>query len=53
MKPCQRALVNSSCSIAEISEACGYSSMGMLCRAFKHKNGVTPTEYRKENKLYI
>ena len=46
-------LTSTSCPISEISAKCGYSGTNMFCRAFKKIHGVTPTEYRKENKLYV
>ncbi len=49
----QELLISSSYSISDISEKCGYAGTGAFCRAFKKNSGVTPTEYRKENKRYI
>ena len=46
-------LISTSCPISQISAKCGYSGTNMFCRAFKKIHGVTPTEYRKENKLYV
>ena len=37
-------------SISAISGKCGYSETGIFCRAFKKNYGVTPTEYRKDNR---
>ena len=49
----QDLLISTSYSISEISARCGYSGTNMFCRAFKKSHGITPTEYRKENKLYV
>ena len=49
----EELLISSSYSISAISGKCGYSETGIFCRAFKKKYGVTPTEYRKDNRLYI
>ena len=49
----QNLLISTSYSISEISAKCGYFGTNMFCRAFKKIHGVTPTEYRKENKLYV
>ena len=49
----QDMLVGSSLSVLAIAERCGYSGVGIFCRAFKAKNGVTPSEYRRENKHRI
>ena len=46
-------LIGSSYTVSEIAEKCGYSGVGLFCRAFKAKCGVTPSEYRKENKVCI
>ena len=45
-------LISTSSSISEIAAKCGYSGTNMFCRAFKKMYGVTPTEYRKENRMY-
>jgi len=35
--------------ISAVSEACGFSNPYHFCRMFKEKNGITPTEYMREN----
>lgn len=40
-------LSNSTVSIQQISEECGYSKMSVFCSAFKTKVGMSPMEYRK------
>ena len=44
-------LVNSSLSVKEISALCGYENDTCFMRCFKKKNGLTPTEYRKQNRI--
>ena len=46
-------LTSSAYSIFDISARCGYSDSSMFCRAFKKDHGITPAEYRKENKMYV
>jgi two-component system response regulator YesN len=53
IKLAQKLLLGSTYSVSEITERCGYLSESTFCRVFKQKNGVTPTEYRKENKRYF
>ena len=36
-------------SIAEIAEACGFSSPYHFCRCFKQHIGISPSEYKKNN----
>ena len=38
--------------IHAISKQCGFSNPYNFCRIFKEKTGVTPTEYKRENKVY-
>ncbi len=40
-------LINESCSIAEISELCGFTSCYYFSKVFKQETGITPTEFRK------
>lgn len=53
IKLAQKLLLGSTRSVSEIVERCGYLSESTFCRVFKQKSGVTPTEYRKENKRYF
>ena len=39
--------------ISDISEKCGFSNQYHFCRIFKEKTGLTPTDYGKENRIYI
>jgi len=43
-------LKNTSLSISQISEICGYSNYSHFIRQFTDRMGVTPTVYRKEKK---
>lgn len=38
-------------SVADVSELCGFSSQYHFCRIFKEHTGVTPSGYRKENRV--
>lgn len=40
-------LTNSSATIREISDDCGYSKVSVFCNAFKSKVGMSPMEYRQ------
>lgn len=40
-------LVNTTVSVGEISESCGFSSISYFCRMFKKDTGKTPMQYRK------
>lgn len=53
MNRAQDLLIGSDLSVFAIAEQCGYSGVGIFCRAFKAKNGVTPSEYRRENRHRI
>lgn len=39
--------------IGDIAEECGFSNQYHFCRIFKEKTGMTPTDYGKENRIYI
>lgn len=39
--------------IGDIAEECGFSNQYHFCRIFKEKTGLTPTDYGKENRIYI
>lgn len=49
----QELLAGSTCTVSVIAEQCGYSTVGMFCRAFKAKLGMTPGEYREKHLLPI
>lgn len=42
-------LLDTSLSVTEIAEKCGYSCVYYFCNAFKRKNKCTPTQYRNSN----
>lgn len=42
-------LLHSNISIKEISEALGFTEQFYFSRRFKEKNGITPSQYRKNN----
>lgn len=44
-----KLLVESSASVGEIAEDCGFSSVYHFCRSFKENTGLTPSEYAKKN----
>ncbi len=50
MEKARELLMNTELSINEIAEKTGYSNTTYFHKAFKTANGVTPSEYRKNNK---
>lgn len=46
-----RLLVETNYSVAEIAEYCGYSNVFYFCLAFKKRTHLTPTQFRKENRV--
>ena len=46
----QRLLLKPQISISEIAQSCGFASHSHLCREFKARFGVTPSEYRAHNR---
>lgn len=44
-------LAKTNMSIGEIVEQCGFSDNSNFSRTFKKLNGITPTEFRKKNKV--
>ena len=40
-------LTNTTLSIAEIAQTCGYNDQGYFCKTFKKINGCTASEYKK------
>ena len=50
LKKASELLISSDLTIDEISVAIGYLNTSSFCRKFKQKTGVTPTQYRNENK---
>lgn len=41
-------LENTSLSIGQVSEGCGFSSQSYFCRVFKEDSGMTPLQYQKK-----
>ena len=48
MQEARRLLTESTLSVAEISEQCGFSSDSYFYKIFRQENGTTPAAYRKE-----
>lgn len=46
-------LIVGSDTVSSIAAACGYSSVSVFCRAFKERTGLTPEEYRRENRVFL
>ena len=40
-------------TVSSIAESSGYSSVSVFCRAFKERTGLTPEEYRRENRVCL
>lgn len=47
----KKLLIETTKSITEISETCGYSCIYYFCNSFKHQTGYTPTQYRHNNSV--
>lgn len=47
----KRLLCEDVLKICAVSEACGFASAYHFCRVFKQRTGLTPTEYREENRI--
>lgn len=45
-------LTDTAMGVTDISEICGFSSVYHFCRAFKEKNGLTPTQYAGQNRIF-
>ncbi len=52
IKKSKQLLVDTSSSVAEIAEECGFSSVYHFCRSFKQRTGKTPTQYATANRIY-
>lgn len=53
MNKAKYLLIHSNCSIREISDELGFSDQFYFCRRFKQMNNKTPSQYRKENDLFM
>ena len=51
LREAMRLLVETNYSVTEIAEHCGYSNMFYFCIAFKKHTRLTPTQFRKENRV--
>ena len=49
MEEAMRLLCETSYSITQIAERCGYENLFYFCNAFKKHTKMTPSEYRKSN----
>ena len=47
----KRLLCEDVMKISALSEACGFASAYHFCRVFKQRTGLTPSEYREENRI--
>lgn len=52
MENAKKLLCETSLSISEIAENCGYSCIYYFCRSFKKKTNYTPTQYRRAYNLF-
>ncbi len=52
IKMAKQLLIDTSLSIAVISEKCGFSNPYHFCRAFKERTGFTPTQFALQNRVY-
>ena len=51
LQEAKRLLTDTTLTVAAIAEKCGFSSVYHFSREFKHKNGITPTQYAQNNKI--
>lgn len=51
MQKARKLLTESEFSVSAIADECGFSGVYSFSRAFKEKNGVSPTEFSKQNKI--
>lgn len=52
MRKAKQLLVDTPFTVAAIAEECGFSSVYHFCRMFKHRTGLTPTQYAAKNRLF-
>ena len=52
VRKAKQLLTESCCSVTGIADQCGFGSLYHFCRAFKKHNGLTPTEYAEQNRIY-
>ncbi len=52
MQKAMYLLINTTLSITDIAVECGFSNLYHFCRTFKHRTGLTPTEYAAKNRFY-
>ena len=45
-------LSDTHCSVTEVAEACGFSSVYHFCKAFKTRTGTTPTQYAASHRRH-
>lgn len=49
LEAAKQLLLTSRCTISEISEQTGFSSVSYFSRVFREQNGLSPLQYRKQN----
>ena len=52
LQKAKQLLADSVYSTSAIGEMCGFSSLYSFSRCFKEKVGISPTQYKKENRVY-
>ncbi len=53
IKKTKKLLANTNYPLTKIAEKCGYSSDTYLIKQFKRIEGITPNEYRENQKTYF
>jgi len=48
----RQLLTNTTLSVTEVSEQCGFGSVYHFCRAFKERTGQTPTEFARAHAFF-
>lgn len=52
IRKAKQMLIDTSFSVTEIAEECGFSSLYHFCRAFKQRTGQTPSQYAITNRIF-
>jgi AraC-like DNA-binding protein len=51
MEHATRLLCETAYSVTEIATRCGYDNLFYFCNAFKKELGITPSQYREQNRI--
>lgn len=48
----KQLLVDTSHTVTQVAEECGFSSVYHFCRVFKERTGITPTQFARQNRIF-